>query len=425
MQQAASRNTPSPNVVIPHFIFGGLTLFGATMLIILAPDAFTQHYFNPGLLSITHLLVLGWITMIIFGALYQLIPVIMEIKLFSERFAIASFVFLATGSVLLAVDFWNFWFGPFFHMAATFLLIAVILFAVNVFITAKRSAKKSIERNFILASVCWLLFTVAAGITLGVNLSDPFIPFSHLELLKLHANIGIAGCFFQLIIGVGSRLLPMFMVSHNLNTKKLQSAFYLINSGLILGMFALWFQWEPVIITCVLEVVSGIAVFLSFLVEAYKKRVKKHLDVGMKQSIMSFFFLLVSLILVLAIAGGFRVTNEITVPLSVAYGSTLLLGFITSLIMGQTYKTLPFIVWLNVYRNRVGKEKIPFPNELYSESLAHIQLWMFAAGFLTLLLGIFVGRNYLISAAGIILFCAVLLYNYNILKIIFHKPINK
>jgi len=94
MNQIASQNAPSPKVVIPHYAFGGLTWLAVTLLIVFNPEAFTQHFFNPELLAITHLLVLGWITMIIFGALYQLLPVIMEVKLYSEPFAIASFIML-------------------------------------------------------------------------------------------------------------------------------------------------------------------------------------------------------------------------------------------------------------------------------------------------------------------------------------------
>jgi len=99
------------------------------------------------------------------------------------------------------------------------------------------------------------------------------------------------------------------------------------------------------------------------------------------------------------------------------------LGFITSLILGQTYKTLPFIIWLKVYRNRVGKGKIPLPKELYSEKIATIQLWSFSAGFIVLLAGIFLQNISLVRIGGIILVLTVLLYNYNSLKIILHKPI--
>jgi len=71
MQGVASNNAPSPRVVIPHFIFGGFILLVISLLIVAFPTIFTQHFINPKLLSITHLAVLGWVTMVIFGALYN------------------------------------------------------------------------------------------------------------------------------------------------------------------------------------------------------------------------------------------------------------------------------------------------------------------------------------------------------------------
>lgn len=80
--------------------------------------------------------------MIIFGALYQLLPVIMEVKLYSESFAIASFILLGLGTILLAFSFWQFSFGTIMFVAATFVVEAVGLFVDNVLFTAHSSTKK-------------------------------------------------------------------------------------------------------------------------------------------------------------------------------------------------------------------------------------------------------------------------------------------
>ncbi len=422
MNQIASQNAPSPKVVIPHFVFGGMTWLAVTTLIIFNPEAFTQHFFNPLLLSITHLLALGWITMVIFGALYQLIPVIMEVKLYSEKMAIFSFILLGLGAILLPFSFWNSQLGSFMYVSATIIVIGIGLFVANILFTALQSTKKSIEKIFILTAVIWLLFTVLAGLTLAINLAHPFLELSHLELLKLHAHAGVVGWFIQLIIGVSSRLLPMFMVSHNLNTKKLTFAYFFINIGLVIGIVSLFIEQANGVITSVFAVVFGIFCYLSFIYEAYKKRVKKHLDIGMKQTAISYIILILPLSLIFILLFKFEILETLTLPLAVAYGSTIFIGFITSLIMGQTYKTLPFIVWLKVYRNQVGKVKMPLPKDLYSEKVATIQLWLFALGFVTLLVGITFTTNNIVRASGILLFIAVALYNFNILKIVFHQP---
>jgi hypothetical protein len=421
MQQVASQNAPSPGVVVPHFVFGGAAWLGAAALIALSPDAFAGHYFSPALLALTHLLVLGWMTMVIFGALYQLIPVIMEVKLFSERLALLAFALLAAGTVLLTVAFWQFRLDTVLYSAATLIVAAVICFAVNVFATARQSAQQSIEKDFILTAIVWLLFTVGAGVAAALNLRFAFIPAPHLEWLKLHAHAGLAGWFLQLIIGVSSRLLPMFMVSHDLNRKKLNLAYYLINGGLLTGIVSLYAGWSSGIAAGVAGVILGVIAYLTYLTEAYRKRVKKQLDIGMRQSALSFLFLLLPLVLACLLVFDLRLA-AFDLPIAIAYGAALLLGFITSVIMGQTYKTLPFIIWLKVYRQRAGRGKVPLPRDLYWENGAVAQLWLFAAGFVTLQAGILLRDVQVIQIGGGLLFLSAGLYNFNVLKIVFHKP---
>lgn len=425
MQQIASQNAPSPSVVVPHYVEGGLSLLIASLMIVFHPGAFTQHFFNAQLLSITHLLVLGWITMIIFGALYQLLPVIMEVKLYSEVLARFSFWLMTIGTVMLSYAFWQFSFGPLMYVAGTLIVVSVSLFVLNVLKTAWQSDKKTVERLFILSSAYWLLFTVLAGLTLAVNMSTPFLKVSHLELLKLHAHAGLVGWFIQLIVGVSCKLLPMFMVSHHVNAGKLNYTFWSMNIGLALGMFALYLQVYVAVFLSAVLVVSGIGVYLWFLLDAYRKRVKKQLDIGMQQSAFSYAILLIPMILVFVLLIQFDFLESFTLQLSVAYGTAIVVGFVTSLVMGQTYKTLPFIVWLKIYRGNVGKVVLPLPKDLYSARAAEAQTWLYAVGFMVFLVGIASGSEWVVLLGGFKLLVSTLLYNFNILKIVLHKPIQK
>lgn len=425
MQQVASQNAPSPSVVIPHFIFGGAILIIVFAALVISPEALLQHYFNPKLLAMTHLLALGWITMIIFGALYQLIPVILEVKLYSENIAKITLLFLSAGTVLLAISFWNFSLDHSMHIAGLVLNIGVIFFAVNVFATAKRSEKKEMERKFILASVAWLLFTALAGLTLAINLSSPFLSVNHIELLKLHAHAGIVGWFLQLIFGVGSRLLPMFMVSHHLSKEKLSASYYLINSGLIISLMGLYFEISIAVKFGAAIVAAGIFSFLSFLYQAYKHRVKKILDTGMKQSFFAFGILIGALLILFVIFFESDPSRKFTIKFAATYGSAIVIGFITSLIMGQTFKTLPFIIWLNVYKGLIGKGAIPMPKDLYWEVGLKAQFLIFIVGFFSLLISILAGSETAIAISALILLASAALYNFNLWKIILHKPLIK
>jgi hypothetical protein len=52
----------------------------------LAPEL-GGHYYHPRVLALTHAITLGWITMSILGASYQLIPIVLQRPLWSERLA--------------------------------------------------------------------------------------------------------------------------------------------------------------------------------------------------------------------------------------------------------------------------------------------------------------------------------------------------
>lgn len=215
------------------------------------------------------------------------------------------------------------------------------------------------------------------------------------------------------------------MVAHHVKTKKLIFTFYAINIGLPIGIVSLYLQYKIGVIFSVVLVVTGIVSYLLFLVETYKKRVKKQLDIGMKQSALSFAILVIPLFLIFTLLLNFNFLKTLTLPLSVAYGSAIVIGFITSLVMGQTYKTLPFIVWLKVYRGKVGKVILPLPKDLFSEKVAILQVWFFAIGFGLLLIGVSATSATLVMTSGLLLFLSVVLYNFNVLKIVLHKPKNK
>ncbi|HEU5365533.1 MAG TPA: cytochrome C oxidase subunit I, partial [Hanamia sp.] len=105
-----AKNT-SYKVVLPFYLYGGISLLTATLLLIFSTPAFLQHYFHPHTLAITHLMALGWGTMMILGASHQLVPVLIEGKLYSNALAYLSFAFAGVGIPLLVIGFYHFDFG--------------------------------------------------------------------------------------------------------------------------------------------------------------------------------------------------------------------------------------------------------------------------------------------------------------------------
>ncbi len=416
-----TQKSPSPSVVIPHYISGAVFFIVLCFLILLSSDAFIGHYFHPKLLAITHLAALGWGTMIILGALYQLLPVLLETPLYSENLAKITFLAFTAGVICLAWSFWNFYVGIPIQIASILLLTSFIMFFINIIFTARKSPNWKIDTDFIVTSSLWLLLTGLLGTLMAFNFSYPFLNKSHLLFLKIHAHMGIAGWFIMLIMGVGSKLIPMFLLSHNLNTKKLNCAYYLVNIGLTGLSLDLYIREEKALLPLyALLITTGIILFLSFLREAYKKRVRKQLDIGLKHSFTAFMFLFIPIIIGIIISFNPSFNDVFLLQVYLVYGTSVFLGFISSLILGQTFKTLPFIVWVNKYSKYAGRKKTLLPKDLYSQKLVNLQYAVYLTALPVLIAGILLSITMIIQTGAVLLLAAAVLYNINILKIVLH-----
>lgn len=422
MNLSGTKKAPPVSVVLPHYVFGAVAFFVLSLLMFFFSDSFTEHYFSPQLLTLTHIAALGWVCMIIFGALYQLLPVILLSELFSNTVAQIAFYVFGSGIILLCISFANFWIGLPLQVASLLLLLAVSMFSLNVFFTAKKSEEITTEAEFIITSVIWLLVTVLLGVLMAFNLTHPFLPADHLLYMKLHSHIGFAGWFILLIMGVGSKLIPMFLLSSEVNQKKLKIAYYFINIAL-LGFFTdtLFFKSTERSIIYFLIAIGGIIIFVSYLFQAYKNRARKYLDAGMKHTMFAFLLVGIPVISGIIVQSGYLDTHPVNISLIIMYAISILLGFISLLVMGQTFKTLPFIVWLHRYKSLAGKGKTPLPRDLFSERAVKWQFIFFVIAYPVLQFGILIQQKTVIKLACFILIITASLYLYNVIKIIFHS----
>ncbi|MGV8915112.1 MAG: hypothetical protein ACOH1X_06660 [Kaistella sp.] len=407
---------PKNSAILPFYATGAVMFLVLCLLMAFSPQTFTQHYFTPRLLTMVHVAALGWGTMVIFGAAHQLLPVICEQDLYSEKMASFVWYTLTLGMVLLTANFWELTVGWVMISGGSLIVISVVLFLINVLKTSNICTKYSIQKLFVSSSAIWLLFTVVVGLLLAINLKYSFFTQSHLEILKLHAHAGIAGWFLQLITGVSTKLVPMFLLGKSEKNYLLKWAFIFQNTGLILFLADGYFigvSARALIYAAI--VLIGVIFWLLYLFDTYKNRVRKRVELLMKHAFLSFLALVVSILLLPAVyfSTGYRWT--------MLYGTLLFMGWITSLILGKTFKTLPFIIWNDRYKNLSGKVKVPLPKHLYSEKITVWQFRIFIAAFLIFAAGIIFGQIPVIRF-GAILWCMVaVLYNINVFKIILHK----
>ncbi len=415
------KNT-SHKVVLPFYIYGALSFLSATILLVFSTPAFTQHYFHPHTLAITHAMALGWGTMIILGASHQLVPVLIEGKLYSNALAAVSFILAAVGIPLLVYAFYVFNTGWPARWGGMLINAAILVYLINIAVSLSKSKHENVQAVFVFTAVCWLLATTSVGLILIYNFSYPLLSVPSLSYLPLHAHLGIIGWFLLMVIGVGSRLIPLFLISKYNNTKLLWCIYALINIGLVLFIPSfIFFAGTTFYAAPVAIIVTALLLFGYYCYKCYQLRIRKQIDEQMKISILSVLMTAVPLFMLIIIIG-WSLTTANNLRLVLTYGFTIFFGWITAIIFGMTFKTLPFIVWNKIYHQRAGLGKTPDPKELFSKKIFTGMAIIYLAGFILFAGGILLSNIMILKLSSILLLIAAVLYNLNVFKTITHQP---
>ncbi|MFB5945480.1 hypothetical protein [Albibacterium profundi] len=415
---SGNSKTTDYSTILPFYGTAAIFFFLLSVLMFIAADRFEDHFFKAETLALVHLAVLGWGTMIIFGAAYQLLPVIFGKPLYSSSLAYASYWFLLFGTLFLVFSFWQFLIGSPMIVGGTMILIGVLLYNINVIRTSKK-AETNIQRYFLVISGIWLFLTVSVGLMLAVNLYTPYLPVSHMEILKAHAHMGFAGWFLQLITGVSSKLVPMFLFGKSKKEYLLKISLMFQNIGLVgFAIDQLCFGSSFRMYFYFIIIVVGIVTWIYYLGDVFLNRVKKRVDMQMKYTLISLLSLIGAIFLVPVLA------NVSANQWSILYGVFIILGWVSGIIFGKTFKTLPFIVWNKHYENSHGRKGIPLPKHLYNEKYLRYQFILFIIALISLSIGVVLSITVVIKASLILWILVAILYVVNVAKVFFHKPIS-
>ncbi|MBK8357433.1 MAG: cytochrome C oxidase subunit I [Saprospiraceae bacterium] len=424
MFDAGSIKNTSYKVVLPFYVYAACSFLVATIFLLTSTEAFKGHYFHPHILAITHTMALGWGTMIILGASHQLVPVLIESKLYSNILAYISFILAAIGIPLLVYGFYVFDMRWPAQWGGWLVVLALFAYMINIAVSMVKSKHESVHAVFVFTATTWLCFTAILGLAQVYNFTSILLPESSLHYLTLHAHAGIIGWFLLLIIGVASRLIPMFLISKYSNVRLLWWIYALINGALLI--FVILFLYpgrEALLFIPVITVFIAISLFIYYCYWAYKKRIRKQVDEQVKLSLISVVMLLLPVLFLILVIVTLILTSGEQLNLIISYGFIIFFGWITAIIMGMTFKTLPFIVWNKVYHHLSGLGKTPSPKDLFNNPVFKIMAIAYLAGFIIFTLGILFGNSIVLKLGAIFLLITAVLYNWNVLKVLMHKPI--
>ncbi|MGH8024738.1 MAG: hypothetical protein ACRED1_14200 [Limisphaerales bacterium] len=418
--QRSATSTTSVRLPLQFMIVGLLALFTGVGWLAARPDILAGSRYAPDAVALTHLFVLGWLCSVVMGAVYQLVPVALETKLYSERLARWQFAFHVAGFAGMVFMFktWNMkWLGYF----GALLTAGMVLFAYNLARTLLRVPRWNVIATGVTSALAWLVFTAAAGLLLIAEQRGwpPVSRLNPIAAMNAHAHLGAIGFLTALIVGVSYKLVPMFTLGEIQNHRRATASVLLLNFGLAGLFFGILLQkpWKLVFALLIIAALALHGCELRAILRARKRRV---VDWGVTYFLTAIGMLLPLSILAIALCWPRLPMNEFTARLENVYGYLGFIGFVSFAILGMLYKIIPFLIWFGVYSKHIGRSRVPALAAMYSDRLQAVGYWTYLAALLATVLAMLFANSTGVRVGCGLLCLSLAVFGWNAGKILSH-----
>lgn len=378
------------------FLTAPLFSLAAGLLLLFVGPGLLESRWTPGLLAATHLVTVGFMLMVMLGALIQILPVVAGANL-DNPLAVARWLHagLAAGALLLAAGF-------LLGQAALLGAAALVLgLAVAAFLVAGARALAGVPstsptiRGLKLALAglagaaglgAWLALAIANGWAVALP-----------ALADLHAGWALGAWAGVLLAALAYVVVPMFQLTPGYPA---QPSWWF--PGILLGLMVGWALGvvldaaAAIRLVRALSAVAGIGfALLTLRLQARRRRARS--DVTYRYWQLGLASAIFALAMVLT-ATAWPPLAELT-GWSIFAGILLLVGGFMSFIIGMLYKIVPFLAWMHLRNRGSARSPVPNMNRLLPEADAQRQMQAHAVA-LALLLAAVIAPEWLTRAAG-------------------------
>ena len=411
MMKISQDFAPPFKLIAPFFILGSIFYLLAS-LYVFSFNVNELSFTDPKVLSFTHLFLLGFVMMIIFGAMAQLVPVVLEVGHFGVELFYAIWPLLLIGTLLMVFGF--LYSSALLPYGGVIVLTSMMIFVGEIFLTIAKVKKLTLVMSSLLISNTFLFFGIIFGLLMALSYAGT-ISVDITSLLKAHVFSVLGGYIAITIMGLSIVLVPMFTLSHSFSLRPLEISITLMSVTVVLAIIASLFHLE--ILSFIADVLAIVAMlvyaYLIFII--YKIRPRKENDIYAISLMFSYSSLVASIVI------GLLYFVMGTENYLLASMWLLFFGFFGFLITGHIYKIIPFLVWFEKFSPLVGKQKVPMLVDMVPKKSAQAQFVFGATGVLLMTAALLLGSNTLIGAGASFLVMGALAFLRNVLYMINFK----
>lgn len=366
-----------PPIDLPFrfFITAPIFIIFCAFLILFSGEALWVSRWQPSMLALTHGFTLGFLTMVMMGALLQLLPVIGGVGIPRPRFIInICHSTLVIGTMCLMANF--IWPSILLTISSlTFLICGVGVYILTiVWVLTKKLSQGDSIIGFRLAISALIIVLLVGVVLLSQRIGFTYFNSMGKILTNNHALFGLAGWGSTLIISVSFQVIPMFHVAPSfpkLVSHYLPSTLFTL---LVITVF------QPVYMMPLIVLVHGVfAVSLLWVISKRKRKVP--------DSTILFWQLSAVTLLILNV---FYFIPDKYLPLLVSQQKTMLITaiylyfYLVAVILGMLLKILPFLSYTHLQQkcliNFAAMQAIPHMHDFLNKKQGQ---WLFLLHIMT------------------------------------------
>ena len=416
----------APPISIPLRFFLTAPLFGiaaSLLLVWYGPEVLTSRW-SPQALALTHLLTLGFLALVMCGALLQMLPVLAGI-------AVPKVVLVGSLShILISVGTLGLVLG-FLMGSQSWLKFAVValgggfsIYILAVMAALWRVKTASATVTGIRMALLGLIVTIMIGIILAAGLAGWRALSFPLLYTDIHLTWSMLGWVALLLIGVSFQVVPMFQV-----TPEYPKWMRLwLPRSLLIGL-AIWTMFYVTAVkdqtsltwpfVSLVVLLAGYILFAVVTLSLQQRRRRKITDVTLMFWRIGIVAIPISFLV--WISGRLFPALATIVDLDLLLGVCMIFGSAIPLLNGMLYKIVPFLSWFHLQNRQLATMcmtvQVPNMKQFLPDKAAKRQFWIYLLALVCTLAAVFAPKL-LTRPAGVLLTVSFALLGYNLLRVV-------
>ena len=421
------QDAPPLEIPVSFFLTAPLALAAAGAVLLLGGVEVLTSRWLPLTLAVTHLGTLGFISMVMLGATYQIIAVVVGSRVTWMRSAHGVHALFTLGVAGFC------WGIAKMDPSVVFVAIAILTFGVALFVfpvgIALFKAPSLDETVFGLrAALAFFLVAAVAGIWMAHGFSGMGFPGSRMLWSEAHLCIALIGWVGGLVTAVSWQVLPMFYLAPHPPgalkwTVQILSIVGALGPAIILAVdyFDL-FGVSPASLELSVAVAAAPGIFAIWLLHpvvgawSLSKRRRKRVDGSLRywQAGLS----MAPFTALTAVAAW-----SLDAPhWDVLFGWLALWGWVGMIMHGMLTRIVPFLVWLHRFAPLVGEMRVPSVRQLCPDALTRSGFALHLGSLLLGVAAILTASDLLCRLAGLFLIATAASVAHLLVHVLRQRP---